>query len=125
MDFLGFTDETINWYTYPSNIKFIIIIENKYSDKTWITCGVPQSSILGPLVFLLYISSMPQTVDSELLLAVDDTCLVFQHKDIKTIEENLNGDFSTLIDWFVCNKLSVHFGEDKTKSILQKIDKKQ
>ena len=61
---------------------------------------------------------MPQAVDSELLLYADDVCLVFQHRNIKTIEEHLNRDFSTLVDWFVDNRLSVHFGEDKTKSIL-------
>ena len=79
---------------------------------------VPQGLILGPLLFLIYIKDMPQAVDSELLLYVDDTCLVFQHRDIKTIEEYLNRDFSTLDDWFLDNKLSAHFGEDKTKSIL-------
>ena len=61
---------------------------------------------------------MPQPVDSELLLYVDDTCLVFQHRNIKTIEEHLNRYFSTLVDWFVDNRPSVTFGEDKTKSIL-------
>ena len=61
---------------------------------------------------------MPQAVDIKLLLYVDDTCLVFQHRNIKTIEEHLNRDFSTLVDWFVDNRLSVHFGEEKTKSIL-------
>ena len=43
---------------------------------------------------------------------------VFKHKDIDTMEDHLNGGFSTLVDWFVDNKLSVHFREDKTKSIL-------
>ena len=55
---------------------------------------------------------MPQAV-----AYADDTC-VFKHKDIDTMEDHLNGDFSTLVDWFVDNKLSVHFSEDKTKSIL-------
>ena len=132
MPFLGFTDETIKCYTsYLSNRKFIISMENAYSDKSSITCSVPQGSILGLLLFLIYINDMAQTVDIELLLCADDTCLVFQHRDIKTIEEHLNRDFSTLVDWFVHrniktdiflwfvgNKLSVHFGEDKTKSIL-------
>ena len=61
---------------------------------------------------------MPQAVDCELLLYADDTCLIFQHKDITEIELALNKNFSVLCDWFVDNKLSIHFGEDKTKSIL-------
>ena len=55
---------------------------------------------------------MPQAVGCELLLYVDDTCLIFQDKDITEIETALNKN------WFVDNKLSIHFGEDKAKSIL-------
>ena len=61
---------------------------------------------------------MPQSVDCELLLYTDDTCLIFQHRDITQIETTLNTNFSTLCDWYVDNKLSIHFVEDKTKSIL-------
>ena len=61
---------------------------------------------------------MPQSLDCELLLYSDSTCLIFQHKDITEIETALNKIFSMLYDWFVDNKLSIHFGEDKTKSIL-------
>ena len=61
---------------------------------------------------------MPQAVDCELLLYADDTCLIFQHKDITETESALNKNFSMLCDWFVDNKLSTHFGEDKIKSIL-------
>ena len=61
---------------------------------------------------------MPQAVNSDLLLYADDTCLIYTGKDINMIEEQLNTDFSSLCDWFVDNKLSVHFGEEKTKSIL-------
>ena len=39
-------------------------------------------------------------------------------KDTKTIEEQLNRDFNSLCEWFIDNKLSIHFGEEKTKSIL-------
>ena len=43
---------------------------------------------------------------------------LFQHKEVKYIQEQLNRDFSSLCDWFIDNKLSIHFGEDKTKCIL-------
>ena len=47
-----------------------------------------------------------------------DSCLVYQHKDIKEIKRNLNKNFSDDCDWFVDNKLSIHFEGDKTKCIL-------
>ena len=65
-------------------------MENTYSNEASITCGVPQGSILGPLLFLICINDMSQAVDSEFLLYANDTCLVFQHRDTKTIEEHLN-----------------------------------
>ena len=61
---------------------------------------------------------MPQAIVSDSLLYADDTCIVFQHKNVTEIEKQLLRDFSSLCDWFVDNKLSVHFGQDKTKSIL-------
>ena len=51
-------------------------------------------------------------------LYADDTCLVCQHKDIDKIENQINEYFCNICDWFVNNKLSKQFGEDKPKSIL-------
>ena len=119
MEFIGFSEETTKWFkSYLSNRKFKVHIKNTFSEPGNLLCGVPQGSILGPLLFLLYINDMPQAVDCELLLYADDTCLIFQHKDITEIESALNKNFSMLCDWFVDNKLSIHFGEDKTKSVL-------
>ena len=68
---------------------------------------------------------MPQAVDCDLLLYADDSCLVFSDQRVNDIEEQLDKNFNSLCDWFVDNKLSIHFGEDKTKSILfGKISKK-
>ena len=119
MTFLGFSEETTNWFkSYLTNRKFIVHINNSFSEPGNLLCGVPQGSILGPLLFLLYINDMSQAVTCDLLLYADDTCLVFQHKDVIEIETVLNKNFSSLCDWFIDNKLSIHFGEEKTKSIL-------
>ena len=48
----------------------------------------------------------------------DENCIVFQHKSEIEIEKQQIRDFLSLCDWFVDNKLSIHFGQDKTKSIL-------
>ena len=61
---------------------------------------------------------MPQAVKSNLLLYADDSWLMYQHKDIAEIETIFNDDFENSCDWFVENKLSIHFGDNKTKSIL-------
>ena len=79
---------------------------------------MPQGSILGPLLFWKYVNDMSTAVKCNLLLYANDTCLVFQSKNVKDIEKQLNEDFANICDWFVDNKLSIHFGEDKIKSIL-------
>ena len=61
---------------------------------------------------------MKQAVSSDLLLYADESCLFFQRKHATKIEKHLNNDFSKLCEWFLDNKLSIHFGEYKTKSIL-------
>ena len=48
----------------------------------------------------------------------DDTCIFYQQEDVNEIENALNKEFSSLCQWFIDNKLSIYFGEDKTKSIL-------
>ena len=116
---LGFSERSRSWFkSYLSFRKFKVCVNNSLCQPGQITCGVPQGSILDPLLFLIYIDDIPQAVKCDILLYADDTCLLFQHKNIKLIEPELNKNFADLCEWFVENRLSIHFGEDKTKSIL-------
>ena len=116
---IKFSESTIKWFkSYLSERIFLVNIENKLSDFGKISCGVPQGSILGPLLFLNYVNDMPQAVTSTLILYEDDSRILYQHKDVEQIEKRLNEDFKKLCNWFIDNKLSIHFGEDMTKSIL-------
>ena len=119
MYYFGFSEKVVLWFkSYLSEREFKVNLNGTFSEPGLVTCGVPQGSILGPLLFLLYMNDIPQSVKCELLLYADDTCLISQHKKIEVIEENLNNDFSNICEWFIDNKLSIHLGEDKTKSIL-------
>ena len=69
-------------------------------------------------MFLIYVNDILQAVTSTLLLYADDSYILYQHKDVVQIEKRLREDFENLCDWFVDNKLSIHFGEDKTRSVL-------
>ena len=68
---------------------------------------------------------MSQAVKYGLFLYADDSYLVCQHKDVNEIEKQLNVDFSNVCDWFVDNNLSIHFGEDKTKTVFASKFKKK
>ena len=119
LECLGFSDNCINWFkSYLENRTFIVNVEKKFSNTGQLHCGVPQGSILGPLIFLMYVNDMVQSVDCDLLLYADDSCLIFSGENVKQVEDNLNRNFNSLCDWLEENKLSIHFGEDKTKSIL-------
>ena len=119
MPSLGFSTEVIDWYkSYLSSRKFHVNVHDKFSTSANLRCRVPQGSILGPLLFLLCINDTQQAVDCDLFLYAADTCLLFQHKDLDRIKEELTKNFSNICDWFVDNNSSIHFGEDKTKSML-------
>ena len=95
--------------SYLSNGSFLVKSGYNYSQPASVSCSVPQGSILGLLVFLIYVNDMSQAVKCDLFLYADDTCLVCQHENISKIKNQLNEDFCNICDWFVHNK---------TKSIL-------
>ena len=113
-----FTKSNFMFESYLSGRTFKANIDRKFSDPGNLTCGVLQGSILGPILFLLYVNDMHQAAKCDLFLYADDTCLTFEHENVKKIEDQLNLNFSSLFDWFIDNKLSIHLGQDKTKSIL-------
>ena len=93
-------------------------LENVFSDVGILNCGVPQGSLLGPLPFLIYINELPQALNKTgSYLYTDDICIFYQDKNVEKIEKVLNKEFSSLCEWFIDNKLSIHFGDDKTKTI--------
>ena len=120
MKYFGFRASVIKWFeSYLSNRKFLVCIDNVFSEAGTLKYGIPQGSILGQLLFLLYVNDLPQSLtDAGYYLYADDTCIFYQHEDVKKIENVLNKEFSLLCQWFIDDKLSIHFGEDKTQSIL-------
>ena len=91
-------------------------VDGTMSVAKCITCGVPQGSILGSLLFLLYITDMSAAVKCKLLLYADDSVLLASGKDIVEIEATLSSELKSVNDWFIDNKLSLHLG--KTQPIV-------
>ena len=80
------------------------------------SCGVPQGSIVGPLLFLCYVNDMSSSVICNLLLYADDSALFTSGKDPKVISETVSKELESCRQWLIDNKLSLHLG--KTESIL-------
>ncbi len=73
-----------------------------------ITCGVPQGSILGPLLFLCYVKDMPMAVNCKLLLYADDSVLLLPDKNPKVVSETRSKELETCNEWLIDNRLSLH-----------------
>ena len=119
MKYLGFSKNTIAWFkSYLREQKFKISINTSYFSPSNLLYSVLQGFILGSHLLLLNINYLPGAVVSDSLLYADNTYIVFQHISVIEIEKQLIRDLSTLYNWFADNKLSIHFGQDKTRPIL-------
>ena len=88
---IEFSKKVFSWFeSYLSGRIFKVNVDKKFSDPGNLTCSIPQGSILGPLLFLLYLNDMSQAVKCELFLYTDDTCLTFPHENVKEIEDQSN-----------------------------------
>ena len=76
--------------------------------------GVPQGSVLGPLLFLIFINDLPSTCSLNTWLFADDTALAVSSKNLKQLESKLNQEVDKVHNWLLANGLSVHY-VDKTQ----------
>ena len=108
---------SIDWFrSYLSQREQIINVNGIDSSPGIINCGVPQGSILGPLLFLCYVNDMPISIKCLLLLYADDSALLVSGKDPELIAKILSKELESCRKWLIDNKLSLHLG--KTESIL-------
>ena len=114
----GFHNNIIAWLKdYLSNRKQRCKVSGITSDYLDITCGVPQGSILGPMLFLLYINDINNTLNlCKTKLYADDTVVYATHNSEPQCHELLSRDLEILLEWFNRNKLTINL--DKTKLML-------
>ena len=94
---------------YLSGRQQCVLFNNHLSHSVNISCGVPQGSILGPLLFLLYINDLPLcTKIPHFILFADDTNIIFSHENPLTLELIINKELNHISNWFKLNKLSLN-----------------
>jgi hypothetical protein len=84
-----------------------LIQKKYYSEWEFVTDGVPQGSLLDPLLFLLYINDVPTVIShiSNPVLYADDTSLIITNSDSQMFEKDINTAISQLNRWFKSNQL--------------------
>ena len=103
--------------SYLSNRTQHVKLNNKTSNDKNITCGVPQGSILGPLLFIIYINDMHNAVNkSKIYHFADDTNLLFSADSSQKLHKEINDELKLIFDWLCANRLSLNVA--KTEFII-------
>ena len=112
------SDETIKWFSsYLLERKQKVFVNNTFSESENITSGVPQGSILGPLLFLIFINDLPLYTNNVFTdLYADDTTLYYIDKSEKCIEKQLQIALQALTEWCKVNGMLIN--TSKTKVML-------
>ena len=109
----------INWFkSYLYERSQSVTVGGNISKSRPLNTGVPQGSILGPLLFIIYTSDLPLCLPLEckLFMYADDSTITCSSSNINEIENNLNTALGRIYDWCVRNKLAIN--ATKTKSML-------
>ena len=111
------------WFSsYLSNRFQKVSLNGVSSSQLPVTCGVPQGSILGPLLFLIYINDMHFAMQfSTTYHFADDTNLLYSCTSLKVLRKRLNNDLALLYDWLCANRLSLKTDRVTLKLHLSKL----
>ena len=108
----------LNWFrSYLSDRKQYVSVNGFNSNLLSVTCGVPQGSVLGPLLFLIFINDLPNSSPKFCFyLFADDTNIYFEADKISELEKVVNKELGNVKQWLDTNRLSLNI--EKTNFII-------
>ena len=114
LEHYGIRGCALQWFrSYLSDRKQCVSVNGSNSDLLSVTCGVPQGSVLGPLLFLIYTNDLPNASKRlTFYLFADDTNIYYESKDLANLTKTVNKELRLVKKWVDANKLSLNI--DKT-----------
>ena len=111
----GLAEECVNWFkSYLSNRSQVTALANHISSPKSVLVGVPQGSVLGPLLFLIYVNDLPLYVNNcDISLYADDTVIYCSLTCTQDLQDKLNSDLQSLCQWFNSNLLTLNVSKCK------------
>ena len=124
LEHYGIRGAALKWFeSYLTDRKQFVYFNGVSSDTLSISCGVPQGSVLGPLLFLLYINDLPNISSKlSLFLFADDTNIYYESKNLEEIEKTVNAELKLLSQWLNVNRLALNVS--KTNFVIFRSNKK-
>ena len=118
LESMGVTGVELQWFKhYLSNRRIRTSVNNVLSDERLTTKGVPQGSLLGPLLFIICINDINSAFNTcKVHLYADDTVIYYSHTNPKVVENVLNKEINSLDAWMNKNNLKINY--DKTVCML-------
>ena len=113
LEHYGIRGVPLLWFkSYLSNRKQFVHLNGANSKTENVICGVPQGSVLGPLLFLLYINDLPNVSKKlKFYLFADDTNIYYESKSLKNLEKTMNKELEKLYEWLSINRLSLNISK--------------
>ena len=96
---------------YLTSRNQFVTFNNTSSSTKPINIGLPQGSILGPLLFLIYINNLPNVINSTPRLFADDTCLILRQLSLLSLEKACLDELIQLKDWCDANKIQINLNK--------------
>ena len=115
LEHYGIRESALLWFAaYLNKRKQFVSINGENSELRELSCGVPQGSVLGPLLFLIYINDLPNISSKlDIFLFADDTNIYYENESFKELEKIVNKELKNLYLWLSINRLALNIEKNK------------